>query len=89
MLKNVFLILLPVFIYGRKVAFQQELRRQYDDFLVRLNKIEKPLRFETFVYNLNTIENFNDENNGCHMFLTQHSDEDINKIYTKCNEENI
>lgn len=86
MFKNLFLILIPVFVFGRKVAFQQELRRQYDDYLNRLNKIEKSFSFETFIHNLNIIENFNEENNGCRMFLTQHSDEDINKIYKKCNE---
>jgi len=84
MFKNLFLILFPIFISGRKVAFQQELRRQYDDFLNRLNKVETPLGFETFVYNLNTIENFNEENNGCRMYLTQNSDVDIDEVYTKC-----
>ena len=85
MFKNLFLILLPVFVYGRKVAFNQELRRQYGDYLNRLNKVEKPNSFDMFVHNLNTIQNFNEENNdGCRMYLTQHSDEDINKIYKKC-----
>ena len=60
MFKNIFFILFPIFVYGRKAAFQQELRRQYDDFKNRLNKVETPLSFETFVYNLNTIENFNE-----------------------------
>jgi len=84
MFKNIFLILFPIFVYGRKIAFQQELRRQYDDFLNRLNKVERPLSFETFVYNLNTIENFNEENNGCRMYLTQNSDVDIDEIHTEC-----
>ena len=88
MFKNIFIILFPIFVYGRKASFQQELRRQYDDFKNRLNKVETPLSFETFVYNLNTIENFNDENNGCRMYLTQNSDLDINEVHTKCNERN-
>jgi hypothetical protein len=84
LLKNIIISLFPIFIYGRKIAFQQELRRQYDDFLIRLNKVEKPLSFETFVHNLNTIENFNEENNGCRMYLTQNSDVDIDEVHTKC-----
>ena len=74
----------PIFVYGRKAAFQQELRRQYDDFKNRLNKVETLLSFETFVYNLNTIENFNEKNNGCRMYLTQNSDVDIDEVHTKC-----
>jgi hypothetical protein len=88
LLKNIIISLLPLFVYGRKAAFQQELRRQYDDFKNRLNKVETPLSFETFVYNLNTIENFNEEKNGCRMYLTQNSDVNINEVYTKCNERN-
>ena len=84
MFKNIFFILFPIFVYGRKAAFQQELRRKYDDFKNRLNKVETPLSFETFVYNLNTIENFNEENNGCRMYLTQNSDVDIDEVFTEC-----
>ncbi len=84
LLKNIIISLFPIFIYGRKIAFQQELRRQYDDFKNRLNKVETPLSFETFVYNLNTIENFNEKNNGCRMYLTQNSDFDIDEVHTKC-----
>ena len=87
LLKNIIISLFPVFIYGRKIAFQQELRRQYDDFKNRLNKVETPLSFETFVYNLNTIENFNEEKNGCRMYLTQNSDVDIDEVYTECENE--
>ena len=84
MFKKLLFILFPFFVYARKVAFQQELRRQYGDFLNRLNKVETPLSFETFVYNLNTVQNFNDENNGCRMYLTQNSDVNRNDVHKKC-----
>jgi hypothetical protein len=84
MFKKLFFILCPIFVYARKGAFQQELRRQYDDFLNRLNKVETPLSFETFVYNLNTVQNFNEENNGCRMYLTQNSDINRNDVHKKC-----
>ena len=74
LLKNIMIALVPILISGRKIAFQQELKRQYDDFLKTFKKSETVNSFETFVYNLNTLENFNDENNGCRMYLTQHSD---------------
>jgi len=62
-----------------------ELKRQYDNFLKIFNKEETPLGFKTFVQNLNTIEIFNKENSNCRMYLTQHSDtfDDV-YILTKC-----
>ena len=85
LLRNIIISLLPLFIYGRKVSFQQELKRQYNDFLSTFKKVETPFSFETFVYNLNTVENFNEENNGCRMYLTQHSDTFANEyLHKKC-----
>jgi hypothetical protein len=90
LLRNIIISLLPLFIYGRKAAFQQELKRQYNDFLNTFKKVETPSSFETFVYNLNTIENFNEVNNGCRMYLTQHSDTFENEyLHKKCKYENI
>lgn len=51
-----------------------ELRRQYADFLRIFKKPEISSGFETFVQNLQTIEANNRERNVCKMFLTQHSD---------------
>lgn len=63
-----------------------ELRRQYNNYLEIFNKQETPTSFEAFVKNLNTIEIFNKENReNCRMYLTQHSDtfEDV-YILKKC-----
>lgn len=74
MFKYIFLLsILPIVVFS-KLTNQQELRRQYADFLNIFKKDETPLGFETFVQNLNTIEDYNKQNNGCRMYLTQHSD---------------
>ncbi len=86
MLKIFILLLSPLFIFARKTEFNQELRRQYNDFLKIMNKVETPSSFEKFVHNLNTIENYNEANNGCKMYLTQHSDSFDNEyLHKKCN----
>jgi hypothetical protein len=74
MFKYIFLLsILPIVVFS-KLTNQQELRRQYSDFLNIFKKDETPLGFETFIQNLNTIEDYNKQNNGCRMYLTQHSD---------------
>ncbi len=67
----------------------QELRRQYNNYLSLFLKREPPSGFETFVQNLNTIEVYNQNSNGeCKMYLTQYSDTFENKyIYNSCDEE--
>ena len=62
-----------------------ELRRQYDNYLKIFNKEETPSSFKAFVQNLNTIEIYNKYNSECRMYLTQHSDtfEDV-YILKKC-----
>jgi hypothetical protein len=63
----------------------QELRRQYNSYLRIFKKSETPSGFETFAQNLNTIEVYNKQNNGCKMYLTQHSDTFENRyIYNTC-----
>ena len=75
MFKLFVLLISPLLVFGfRKESFHNELRRQYDDYLKIFKKVETPRSFDNFVYNLNTIENFNQENNDCRMYLTQHSD---------------
>ena len=74
MFKYILLLsILPIVVFS-KLTNQQELRRQYADFLNIFKKDEIPLGFETFIQNLNTIEDYNKQNNGCRMYLTQHSD---------------
>lgn len=77
----------PLLVFGfRKPAFQKELRMQYDDYLKIFKKVERPNSFENFIHNLNTIENFNHENNGCRMYLTQHSDTfEDEYLHKRCN----
>ncbi len=66
----------------------QELRRQYKNYLQIFKKNEIHSGFETFVQNLNTIEVNNQQNNGCKMYLTQYSDTFENKyIYNTCFDE--
>ena len=63
----------------------QELRRQYNNYIHLFKKRETPSGFETFIQNLNTIEVNNQQNNGCKMYLTQHSDTFENTyIYNTC-----
>ena len=86
MLKKIILLLCPILIMSQKHTFQDELKRQYKDYLKIFNKVETAYSFETFVHNLNIIQDFNDENNGCKMYLTQHSDSFENEyIHKKCN----
>jgi hypothetical protein len=67
----------------------RELKRQYNDYLHIFKKPEIPSGFETFVQNLNTIEVNNQQNNGCKMYLTQHSDTFKNVyIYNTCKQNN-
>jgi hypothetical protein len=66
-----------------------ELRRQYADFLRIFNKEEKPNGFETFAQNLQTIESNNKEYSQCKMYLTQHSDTYENEyIFNTCSNKN-
>ena len=74
MFKLFVLLISPLLVLGFRQSFHKELRRQYDDYLKIFKKVETPHSFNNFVYNLNTIENFNQENNECRMYLTQHSD---------------
>ena len=63
----------------------QELRRQYNNYLRLFKKRETLSGFETFAQNLNTIEINNQQNNGCKMYLTQYSDTFENTyIYNTC-----
>lgn len=85
MLKKIILFLSPIFIMSQKYTFEDELKRQYKDYVKIFNKVETPYSFETFVDNLNTIENFNEQNNGCRMYLTQYSDSFENEyLHKKC-----
>ena len=85
MFKLFILLIAPLFVSGFRKNFHNELRRQYDDYLKIFKKTETPYSFDSFVHNLNTIENFNKENNGCKMYLTQHSDTfEDEYIHKKC-----
>jgi hypothetical protein len=81
-----FLIIFCSFIFsGAHLTDNNELRRQYDNFLQIFKKQETSSSFQTFVQNLNTIENYNKYSSECRMYLTQHSDtfEDV-YILKKC-----
>jgi hypothetical protein len=69
---------------------KQELRRQYEGFLRFHNKFEIPFGYETFVQNLQFIEDFNKNNPGCRMFLTQHADDKTSEksLYNTCSKKN-
>lgn len=85
MLKKIILFLSPIFIMTQKHTFQDELKRQYQDYLKIFNKVETPYSFETFIHNLNIIQNFNEQNNGCKLYLTQYSDSLENEnTHKKC-----
>ena len=81
-MKIFILLSLPLFVIG---SFHQELRRQYNDYLKIFEKVETQNSFDIFIENLNTIQSFNNENNGCRMYLTQHSDTFENEyLHKKC-----
>jgi hypothetical protein len=70
---------------GAYLTDNNELRRQYTNYLKIFDKVEKASSFEIFVQNLNAIEIYNKDNSDCRMYLTQHSDtfEDV-YILKKC-----
>ena len=81
-----FLIILFNFICaGAYLTYNNELRRQYTNYLKIFDKVETASSFEIFVQNLNAIEIYNKDNSDCRMYLTQHSDtfEDV-YILKKC-----
>jgi len=70
---------------GAYLTDNNELRRQYTNYLKIFDKVETSSSFEIFVQNLNAIEIYNKDNSDCRMYLTQHSDtfEDV-YILKKC-----
>lgn len=81
-----FLIILFSFICtSAYLTDNNELRRQYTNYLKIFDKVETASSFEIFVQNLNAIEIYNKDNSDCRMYLTQHSDtfEDV-YILKKC-----
>jgi len=83
------LILSALFILSSAyLSDNHELRRQYNNYLSLFKKVEPTNGFETFVRNLNTIEEYNQNSHGdCRMYLTQYSDTFENKyIYNSCDE---
>ena len=88
MLKKILLLLSPLLSFSYLID-NQELKRQYRDYLTIFKKVERPFGFEAFVRNLNTVESFNKDNNGCKMYLTQYSDTfEKNHIYNTCTSKN-
>ena len=84
------LIISALFILSSAyLSDNQELRRQYNNYLSVFKKTEISRGFETFVQNLNTIEVHNQNSNGeCKMYLTQYSDTFENKyIYNSCEDD--
>ena len=71
-----FLLLTTIFILcGARLTNIDMLRRQYNDFLRINSKVERDGTFERFVHNLGYVEDYNKQNTGCRLYLTQHSDE--------------
>ena len=88
MLIKLIYLLSATFLFSSSAVLtnNHELLRQYKDFRKIFNK-EKELDngFENFVQNLNRIEMYNNEHNGCKMYLNRYSDENGDEsVYNVC-----